>query len=44
MNSGTLRLAVVDSATQRPTPARVELVDDNGIGHVPEDALPNGGD
>lgn len=44
MSDGTLSLTIVDSATGRPTPARVELIDENGDCRVPEDALPTGGD
>ena len=44
MSNGTLGLTVVDSHTGQPTPARVELVDDEGNCFVPEDALPTGGD
>ena len=42
--SGTLNLTVIDSATNQPTPARVELLDPQGNGYVAEDALPIGGD
>src|SRR5271157_3751722 len=41
---GTLRLTLVDETSQRPTPARVELLDAQGQGYVAEDALPINGD
>lgn len=41
---GTLQLSTVDAASGKPTPARVELLDKEGKGHVAEDALPTGGD
>ena len=44
MSNGTLGLRIVDSDTEQPTPARVELVDRDGNCFVPEDALPTGGD
>jgi hypothetical protein len=41
---GTLRLTLVDEASGRPTPARVELLDAQGKGYVAQDALPIDGD
>jgi len=41
---GTLELAVLDEASGQPTPARVELLDAEGQGHVAQDALPIDGD
>lgn len=35
----TLRISVVDAATGAPTPARLELVDERGVAHVPPAAL-----
>ncbi len=37
--SGTLELTILDAATGAPTPARVELLDENGRAVVPDDAL-----
>ena len=36
---GSLELRVVDAATGRTTPARLELLDADGAPHVPDDAL-----
>lgn len=36
---GTLELTIRDDATGRPTPARVELVDESGGAVIPDDAL-----
>ncbi len=44
MSDGTLELTIVDSATGRPTPARVELLDESGNNWIPDDAVPSGGD
>lgn len=41
---GTLEMTIVDGAAGQPTPARVELLDSGGKGHVADDALPTGGD
>jgi len=41
---GTLELTVLDELSERPTPARVELLDAQGQGYVAEDALPIDGD
>ena len=41
---GTLQLTLVDEASGRPTPARVELLDAQGQGYVAQDALPIDGD
>lgn len=41
---GILKLSIVDNVSQEPTPARVELLDAQGNGHVAADALPVGGD
>ncbi len=35
-----LTLVIVDAATREPVPARVELLDETGRGHVARDALP----
>ena len=40
--TGTLEVMIVDG--ERPTPARVELLDADGNGHIAEDALLIGGD
>ena len=37
--SGTLRLSIVDAASEQPTPARVEVIDSNGHTHIAEDAV-----
>ena len=39
---GTLELTIVDG--EQPPPARVELLNSGGKGHVADDALPTGGD
>lgn len=39
---GKLELSILDGAEQLPTPARVELVDDQGRAYVAQDALPVG--
>jgi hypothetical protein len=41
---GRLQLTVVDETSGQPTPARVELLDMQGHGHVARDALPIDGD
>ncbi len=41
---GSLELTILDAASRRPTPARVELLDGQGEGYVARDALPVGGD
>ena len=38
----TLRLMLVDAATGRPTPARVELLNGRGGAVTPVEAMPNG--
>ncbi len=43
-NSGTLELTVTDEGSDRPVPARVELLDAEGHGHAAQDALPIDGD
>ena len=40
----TVQLTVVDEATGQPTPARIELLDAQGAGHIAEDALTVGAD
>lgn len=40
----TLKLVIVDEGTGKPTPVRVELLDEHGQPHVAEDALLIGGD
>ena len=40
--AGTLALRITDDG--RPTPARVELLDEKGQAHIAEDALLVGGD
>ena len=42
--TGELVLSIVDDATGRETPARVEVLDENGAGFVADDAIPIGGD
>jgi len=44
MGNGTLKLTIADQKTGRPTPARVEVLDSQGAGWVPDDALLTGGD
>ena len=41
---GTLQLTLLDEASGRPTPARVELLDAQRQGYVAQDALPIDGD
>jgi hypothetical protein len=41
---GTLQLTLLDEASGRPTPARVELLDAQHQGYVAQDALPIDGD
>jgi hypothetical protein len=41
---GTLKLQIVDEASKKPTPARVELLDQDGKAYVAEDALGIGDD
>jgi hypothetical protein len=41
---GTFELTVLDELSERPTPARVELLDAQRQGYVAEDALPIDGD
>jgi hypothetical protein len=40
----TLKLSIIDEATQRPTPARIEVLDKDGKAYFAEDALLIGGD
>ncbi len=42
--AGDLQLYVVDEATKRPTPARVEVLDKDGKPFIARDALLIGGD
>ena len=44
MNTGTIRLTILDQASGEPTPARVEVADGEGNRFIAEDALPTGGD
>src|SRR5262245_11015958 len=41
---GVLELTVLDEGTDRPTPARIEVVGEGGRAHVADDALLVGGD
>jgi hypothetical protein len=41
---GTLKLTIADAASGRPTPARVELLDEDGQDYIAGDALPVDGD
>jgi len=41
---GILTISIIDEASGRPTPARVEVLDSNGKGQIAEDAIPIGGD
>src|SRR5262245_56338837 len=41
---GVIALTIIDAATGKPTPARVQVEDAQGRFHVAEDALPVGGD
>ncbi len=43
-NPGILRLSIVDKASGKITPARIELLDEKGSGYVAADALPVRGD
>ncbi len=38
--AGTLQLTILDAETGEPTPARVEVLDQEGKGYVAEDAIP----
>ena len=42
--TGTLRLTIQDAQTGEPTPARVEVLDQEGKGYMAEDAIPVDGD
>ena len=42
--TGTLRLTILDAQTGEPTPARVEVLDQEGKGYMAEDAIPVDGD
>jgi hypothetical protein len=42
--TGDLVLSILDDATRQETPARVEVLDEEGAGFVAEDAIPVGGD
>ena len=41
---GVLVLNVIDAATKKPVPARVEVLDSEKRGHVSPDGVPIGGD
>jgi hypothetical protein len=41
--TGVLKLVIIDAASGKPTPARVELVDQKGKVYIASDALPVGG-
>jgi hypothetical protein len=41
---GALKLSVIDEATKQPTPARVEVLDQDGKAFIADDALLIGGD
>ncbi|NWG13405.1 MAG: CehA/McbA family metallohydrolase [Acidobacteria bacterium] len=38
----TIELRIVDAEDQKPTPARIELLDENGKAYIAEDAVPVG--
>ena len=42
--TGKLRLTILDAQTGEPTPARVEVLDQEGKGYIAEDAIPVDGD
>ena len=42
--AGTLTLTILDAETGKPTPGRVEVLDQEGKGYVAEDAIPVDGD
>ena len=44
LKPGLLQLSIVDGESDQPTPARVQLLDAQGNGHVALDALPIDGD
>lgn len=39
-DTGTLELTIIDAATGKPTPARLEVLAEDGTGLIAEDALP----
>ena len=41
--TGNLKLSIVDAATGKPTPARIELLDQQGKAWIADDAVPVGG-
>ena len=44
MDTATIRLTILDEASGKSTPARVEVADREGNCFIAEDALPTGGD